>query len=151
MSPSNPPDGVWPSSLEESAMVNEYNVNQVDAGHRLHPTNSTLPPSVVDMSTSQPMLSNSGIWHIAPALGAELSSGTEFPWPFQDGGIFGLSSDIYPSLPGDEYFDPLGDDYYHAQEQNSSHSWEFVSILCQQFQYSFLSNRINIGIRDCPS
>jgi hypothetical protein len=78
------------------------------------------------MATTQQILSNNGIWHESVIQNCDLAPSTEFPWPFQDGGIFGLPSEAYSDLSPNEYLDPLRDNYSHMQDNGHLHSLEFV-------------------------
>jgi hypothetical protein len=119
-------------------MVRDYVANQIEAGQRLQLPDSTIPPLADRMAAPQPTLASSSAWNISPGLGNELFSTTEFPWTFQDGGIFGLPNEVYPDLTRDKQF--IGDDYYQTQEHGSTRSWDFVSMPWLQFRNNFLPN-----------
>ena len=138
-SPYDPLDEVWPPPLGESAMVSDYDANQIEVRQSLQLSDSTFPPSADLMAPPRPTLASSSAWNIAPALCNEISSTTELPWTFQDGGIFGLPNEIYPGRR-DKYFDPFEDDYYQRQEHRSTPSWDFVSMPWMPYQNNFLPN-----------
>jgi hypothetical protein len=140
-SPYNPLEESWPAPIEQSSMVRDYGSNQIDASQSLELPNSTFPTPVDRITAPQPSLSSSSSWDIAPALDNELSSTTEFPWTFQDGGIFGLPNEIYPDITRDKYLHPFGDDYYQTHEHGSAYSWGCVSMSRSQFYNNFSLTR----------
>jgi hypothetical protein len=116
----------WSPSLGESAMVNEYDANQILADQSPQLSNPIFPPSADGNPGTQSALFNSSQWNIAPGLDNELSGNIGFPWTFQDGGIFGPLNGICPDLTKDKYFNPFGDNYYDGNEDGSTQCWIFV-------------------------
>lgn len=56
-----------------------------------------------------------------------MSMNSELPWPFQDGGIFGMSNNPYPpDLAADEYFDPFRDEASYSGDHGSLNTAESV-------------------------
>ena len=54
-----------------------------------------------------------------------MQAGWQVPYPFQDGGIFGMGGEPYLELaPGGEYLDPFAEGYGHVGDQDMG----FVSI-----------------------
>jgi hypothetical protein len=128
-SPYDSLERLWPTSGEETTMLDGYAVDQMSGGnsHNLQPSLSAFPLSSLGaMATSQQMLSSNGIWHESVIQNCELASNTEIHWPFQDGGIFGLPSEAYPDLSPNEYLDPIRDNYSHLQDHGRLHNLEFV-------------------------
>ena len=55
-----------------------------------------------------------------------IQAGWQVPYPFQDGGIFGMGGEPYPELtPGGEYVDPFAEGYGNMGD----HDMGVVSIL----------------------
>ncbi|KAH8799764.1 fungal-specific transcription factor domain-containing protein [Xylogone sp. PMI_703] len=114
---------IWPSPIEASSGA-EHPLN---IGHSIQSMGSGILEAPQSIAHSHPILQNTTNWNSIPAQGFPVSLNSEFPWPFQDGGIFGLSSEIYPNLPPDEYLDPLRDEMGHLEEHASLASLDFES------------------------
>lgn len=65
------------------------------------------------------------------AVGSQqmMQAGWQVPYPFQDGGIFGMGGEPYLELPpGGEYVDPFAEGYGHVGDQEM----DFVSIVFRE-------------------
>jgi hypothetical protein len=71
----------------------------------------------------------------------DLPQNTEFPWPFRDGGIFGLPGEAHLELAPNEPVDQYMDDYSNVQDDGSFHGLEFVSTPILSFQDWSLHNK----------
>lgn len=68
---------------------------------------------------------------VMDAVGSQqmMQAGWQVPYPFQDGGIFGMGGEPYLELPpGGEYVDPFAEGYGHVGDQEM----DFVSIVFRE-------------------
>jgi hypothetical protein len=115
--------------MDDSHISGLHAVDQIHSNTDLEP--SALPPSIPLLHTipSSQMLPGDDTWQLSIQEDNRLSANAEFPWPFQDGRIFKLSSGAYTELSSSEYLDPFIVDYGPEQNNTGLHGLEFVGIL----------------------
>ncbi|RFU29581.1 hypothetical protein B7463_g6767, partial [Scytalidium lignicola] len=118
---------MWPPPIEPS----DNPMDHLNTSHNSQSLSSDVLELPQSMANPNSMLQSTDNWGMTPVQGLPMSLNPEMPWPFQDGGIFGLSSGFYSDLPADEYLDPFRDDIGHIEDHGSLTSLEFESDTAQ--------------------
>lgn len=113
-------DRGWAPGIDTSRM--RYEVNSMNEQHTAVMQAQFSGAPMDGVVSAQQQMMHAGWAAVGNGVGA---TGAEFPWPFQDGGIFGMAAETYPELtPGGEFLDPFMEEYGPVVEQGIG----FVSI-----------------------
>ena len=101
-------------------------VNTDESGQ--HTTAAIALPELPTIQISQQMIPIDNQWQTSVMEDIGLSPNTEFPWSFQDGGIFGLTSGLYNDVAQCGHLQPFADNYDQIPSNASLVHAEIVSI-----------------------